>query len=63
MTGILSISKKKSALMRRLAAIFSAGGVPPTGIQYVVVNGTVVVRDSKVLKGVFPGQAVRGAVL
>jgi len=45
--------------MRRLAAIFSAGGVPPTGIQYV----SVVVRDSKVLKGVFPGQAVRGAVL
>ncbi len=36
-----------------------AGGLPSTGIPYVVVNGTIVVKDSKVLKGVFPGRAVR----
>ena len=38
------------------------GGLPSTGIPYVVVNGTVVVKDSKVLKGVYPGQAIRGPV-
>lgn len=38
------------------------GGLPSTGIPYVVVNGTIVVKDSKVLKGVFPGQPVRNAV-
>jgi len=35
------------------------GGLPSTGIPYVVVNGTIVVKDSKVLKGVFPGQPIR----
>jgi len=35
------------------------GGLPSTGIPYVVVNGTIVVKDSKVLKGVFPGKPVR----
>jgi N-acyl-D-glutamate deacylase len=35
------------------------GGLPSTGIPYVVVNGTIVVKDSKVLKGVYPGQAIR----
>ncbi len=35
------------------------GGLPATGIPYVVVNGTIVVKDSKVLKDVFPGQAIR----
>lgn len=34
-------------------------GLPSTGIPYVVVNGTIVVKDSKVLKSVYPGQAVR----
>lgn len=38
------------------------GGLPSTGIPYVVVNGTVVVNDSKVLKGVFPGKAIKGSV-
>jgi N-acyl-D-glutamate deacylase len=38
------------------------GGLPSTGIPYVVVSGTVVVRDSKVLKGVFPGKPVRAEV-
>ena len=33
-------------------------GVPTTGIPYVLVNGTVVVRDSEVLP-VKPGQEVR----
>jgi hypothetical protein len=37
-----------------------AGGLPSTGIPYVVVNGTVVVRDSKVLDGVFPGEPIQG---
>ncbi len=35
------------------------GALPSTGIPYVVVNGTIVVRDSKVLKDVFPGQPIR----
>ncbi|MGB5440674.1 MAG: hypothetical protein WBN90_13630, partial [Gammaproteobacteria bacterium] len=34
-------------------------GLPSTGIPYVIVNGTVVVKDSKVLKGVYPGKAIR----
>lgn len=36
-----------------------AGGLPSTGIPYVVVNGTIVVKNSKVLQAVFPGTAVR----
>ncbi|MFC1689156.1 amidohydrolase family protein [Pseudomonadota bacterium] len=38
------------------------GGLPSTGIPYVVVNGTIVVKDSKVLKGVYPGQPIRNPV-
>jgi hypothetical protein len=38
------------------------GGLPATGIPYVVVNGTVVVKDSKVLKDVYPGQPIRTEV-
>lgn len=34
-------------------------GLPSTGIPFVLVNGTVVVKDSKVLKDVFPGKPVR----
>lgn len=33
--------------------------LPTTGIPYVIVNGTIVVKDSKVLKNVFPGKPVR----
>ncbi len=33
--------------------------LPTTGIPYVVVNGTIVVKDSQVLKDVFPGKPVR----
>jgi predicted aconitase with swiveling domain len=36
-----------------------SGGLPSTGIPYVIVDGTVVVKDSKVVKGVFPGHPVR----
>jgi len=39
------------------------GGLPATGIPYVVVNGTIVVKDSKVLKGVYPGKAIRRPTL
>jgi hypothetical protein len=38
-------------------------GLPATGIPHVVVNGTVVVKDSKVLKDVYPGRPVRLPVL
>ncbi len=34
-------------------------GLPTTGIPFVLVNGTVVVRDSEVLRGLNPGQAIR----
>ena len=46
-------------------ATFEEGknSLPSTGIPYVIVNGTVVVKDSKVLKGVYPGQPIRNAVL
>jgi hypothetical protein len=37
--------------------------LPSTGIPYVIVDGAVVVRDSKVLEDVFPGQPIRNAVL
>ena len=40
-------------------ATFQQGTLPSTGIPYVVVNGTIVVKDSKVLKGVNPGQPIR----
>jgi len=42
-------------------ATYTAGsnGLPSTGIPYVLVFGTVVVKDSKVLKGVSPGQSIR----
>jgi hypothetical protein len=42
-------------------ASYSKGknGLPSTGIPYVLVHGTIVVSDSKVLKDVNPGQAIR----
>jgi len=33
-------------------------GLPSTGIPYVIVNGTIVVDNSEVLKDVFPGQPI-----
>ena len=35
------------------------GALPATGIPYVIVMGTIVVKDSKVQKDVFPGKPVR----
>jgi N-acyl-D-glutamate deacylase len=32
------------------------------GIHYVLVNGTIVVKDSKVLKGAYPGKPIRNKV-
>jgi hypothetical protein len=40
-------------------ATYTKGTLPSEGIPFVVVNGTVVVRDSQVLKGVTPGQPIR----
>ena len=40
-------------------ATYKNGNIPSTGIPYVVVNGAIVVKDSKVLKGVNPGQPIR----
>jgi len=37
--------------------------LPSTGIPYVIVNGTVVVRNSEVLKDVYPGQPIRNTVV
>ncbi len=43
-------------------ATYQKGMLPSTGIPYVIVNGTIVVKDSKVLKGVNPGQPIRFAL-
>ena len=40
-------------------ATYEKGTLPSTGIPYVIVNGTIVVKDSEVLKGVNPGQPIR----
>ncbi|MBY6091095.1 amidohydrolase family protein [Maritimibacter alkaliphilus] len=40
-------------------ATYEQGTLPSTGIPYVIVNGTVVVDDSEVLKDVNPGQPIR----
>ena len=40
-------------------ATYDNPGQYSEGIPYVVVNGVVVVRDSKLQDGVFPGRAVR----
>jgi len=42
---------------------WAKGALPSTGIPYVIVNGTVVVEDSKVLESVYPGQPIRRPVL
>lgn len=40
-------------------ATYANGTAPTTGIPYVIVNGTVVVNDSVVLRDVAPGQPIR----
>lgn len=42
-------------------ATYVKGTLPSEGIPYVVLNGTVVVEDSKLLKDVVPGQPIRFA--
>jgi hypothetical protein len=39
------------------------GALPATGIPYVIVNGTIVVKESKVLKGVYAGEPIRMPVI
>ena len=39
--------------------VVGENGRPSTGIPYVLVNGTVVVRDSQIVEGVYPGQPIR----
>jgi hypothetical protein len=39
--------------------VIGSNGLPSTGIPHVLVNGTVVVRDSEVVEGVSPGQPIR----
>ena len=40
-------------------ATYAKGTLPTTGMPYVLVNGTIVVKDSRVLKDVNPGQPIR----
>ncbi len=40
-------------------ATYEKGTLPATGISYVIVNGTIIVKNSKVLKGETPGQPIR----
>jgi N-acyl-D-aspartate/D-glutamate deacylase len=42
-------------------ATYAASTRPSTGIRHVVVNGTPVVRDHRLVTDVLPGQAVRAA--
>jgi N-acyl-D-aspartate/D-glutamate deacylase len=44
-------------------ATMQQAGLPTTGISHVVVNGTIVVDDSRVLRDVYPGQPIRLPVL
>ncbi len=39
---------------------YEKGDLPSAGIVHVLVAGTFVVRDSRFIEGVFPGQAIRG---
>ncbi len=39
--------------------VLGENGLPSTGIPYVLVNGVVMVRDSEVQDGIFPGQPIR----
>lgn len=36
--------------------------LPPVGIEHVLVNGVIVVRDGVMKAGFFPGRAVRAAL-
>jgi N-acyl-D-glutamate deacylase len=41
-------------------ATIQDGGLPSSGIPYVLVNGTVMVRDSETVDDAFPGKPVHG---
>jgi len=41
-------------------ATMKDGGLPSSGIPYVLVNGTVMVRDSETVDDVFPGKPIHG---
>lgn len=41
-------------------ATMQAGGLPSSGIPYVLVNGTVMVRNSETVDDVFPGKPIHG---
>jgi len=40
-------------------ATYEQGTLPTTGLPYVLVNGVIVVKDSRVLPDVYPGQPIR----
>ncbi|MCX7549472.1 amidohydrolase family protein [Xanthomarina sp. F2636L] len=42
-------------------ATMQAGGLPSSGIPYVLVNGTVVVNNSETVDNVFPGKPIYGS--
>ncbi|WP_224490152.1 amidohydrolase family protein [Robertkochia flava] len=44
-------------------ATMEKGGLPSTGIPYVIVNGTIIVKDDKVLEGVYPGKPIRNNII
>jgi hypothetical protein len=41
-------------------ATMKNGGLPSTGIPYVLVNGTIMIKDSKALDNIYPGKPVYG---
>ena len=41
-------------------ATYNEGNVPSAGIIHVLVEGTLVMKDTSIQDGVFPGQAIRG---
>ena len=43
-------------------ATYEEPTLPPTGIEYVVVGGTAVVRSAQIVSGVSPGQGIRAPV-
>jgi len=44
-------------------ATYREPSLPADGIQYVVVNGTPIVRGGALVKGVTPGRGVRGPIM
>jgi N-acyl-D-aspartate/D-glutamate deacylase len=42
-------------------ATYEQAALPSEGISHVLVAGTLVVRDGKLVPGVFPGRGIRAA--